>query len=257
MWEEISTRWPDRCEQLTELAKPNRSIAAHSPSTRRVTDPTTLTWPQCFITWPIVLRTAGARVKPNPCYAARWRSMRRHLASSTSTLAFASTTWDWCWRLPIGWRRPNTFCGDLCLSRRGAWGATTLKISTVLSNLASILKSTNRLAEAEALMRRALAIDEKALGPDRISVGLRLNGLAQMLMPDRLAEAEPLLRRALSVNEKSVGPEHTSAAVSLGNPGARCCNLRIAWQRRSWFTAAHSRFARRSTVLITRKSQSS
>ena len=36
--------------------------------------------------------------------------------------------------------------------------------ATVLNNLAALLKDTNRLAEAEPLMRRALAIDEQAYG---------------------------------------------------------------------------------------------
>ena len=34
-----------------------------------------------------------------------------------------------------------------------------------LNNLAQLLQATNRLAEAEPLMRRALAIDERASGP--------------------------------------------------------------------------------------------
>ena len=35
-----------------------------------------------------------------------------------------------------------------------------------LNNLAQLLQATNRLAEAEPLMRRALAIDEKSFGPE-------------------------------------------------------------------------------------------
>jgi hypothetical protein len=34
------------------------------------------------------------------------------------------------------------------------------------SNLALLLKDTNRLSEAEPLMRRALAIEEASFGPD-------------------------------------------------------------------------------------------
>jgi len=50
-----------------------------------------------------------------------------------------------------------------------------------LNNLAQLLKATNRLDEAEPLMRRALAIDEKSLGPDHPNVATRLNNLAQLL----------------------------------------------------------------------------
>ena len=39
-----------------------------------------------------------------------------------------------------------------------------------LNNLAQLLQVTNRLAEAEPLYRRALAIDEKSFGPDHPNV---------------------------------------------------------------------------------------
>ena len=75
-----------------------------------------------------------------------------------------------------------------------------------LNNLARLLQDTNRLAEAEPLMRRALAIDEKSSGPDHPNVAIRLNNLARLLQAtNRLAEAEPLFRRALAIFEKSLG----------------------------------------------------
>ena len=78
-----------------------------------------------------------------------------------------------------------------------------------LNNLAQLLQATNRLAEAEPLMRRALAIDEQSFGPDHPNVASGLNNLAQLLQAtNRLAEAEPLMRRALAIDEKSYGPEH-------------------------------------------------
>jgi hypothetical protein len=65
------------------------------------------------------------------------------------------------------------------------------------------------LADAEPLYRRALAINEKRLGPDRPTVATGLNNLAVLLQAtNRLAEAEPLMRRALALNEKSLGADH-------------------------------------------------
>ena len=82
-----------------------------------------------------------------------------------------------------------------------------------LNNLARLLQATNRLAEAEPLMRRALAIDEKSFGPDHPDVAIGLNNLAQLLQAtNRLAEAEPLMRRALAICEKSFGPDHPEVA---------------------------------------------
>ena len=71
-----------------------------------------------------------------------------------------------------------------------------------LNNLASLFRDTNRLAEAEPLMRRALAIDEASSGPDHPDVAIRLNNLAQVLKATNgLAEAEMLMRRALAIWE--------------------------------------------------------
>ena len=57
-------------------------------------------------------------------------------------------------------------------------------------------------AQAEPLICRALAIDEKSHGPDHPIVAIRLNNLAQLLQDtNRLAKAEPLMRRALAIDE--------------------------------------------------------
>ena len=83
-----------------------------------------------------------------------------------------------------------------------------------------LLQDTNRLAEAEPLMRRALAIDEKSYGNDHPDVAVRLNNLAQLLKAtNRLAEAEPLMRRALRISEQSFGLDHPTVATRLNNLG--------------------------------------
>ena len=62
------------------------------------------------------------------------------------------------------------------------------------------MQATNRLGEAEPLMRRALAIDEASYGPDHPNVAIRLNNLASLLQDtNRLGEAEPLSRRHLEI----------------------------------------------------------
>jgi hypothetical protein len=54
------------------------------------------------------------------------------------------------------------------------------------------------LAEAEPLMRRVLANDEKSNGADHPSEAIDINKHAQLLQAtNRLAEAEPLMRRVL------------------------------------------------------------
>jgi hypothetical protein len=78
--------------------------------------------------------------------------------------------------------------------------------------------ATNRLAEAEPLMRRALQIDEASFGPDHPDVGIDVNNLAALLQAtNRLAEAEPLMRRARDIFAASLGPDHPSSKTVSRN----------------------------------------
>jgi tetratricopeptide (TPR) repeat protein len=54
-------------------------------------------------------------------------------------------------------------------------------VADSLNNLAELLWQTNRLSEAEPLVRRALAIDEKSYGSDHPNVATDLNNLAVLL----------------------------------------------------------------------------
>ena len=90
-------------------------------------------------------------------------------------------------------------------------------MAIVLNNLAQLLQATNRLAEAEPLMRRALAIDEAAYGPGHPDVAIDLNSLALLLMDtNRLSEAEPLMRRGLVIL-LSFGFEHPNLQAGRAN----------------------------------------
>jgi tetratricopeptide (TPR) repeat protein len=96
-----------------------------------------------------------------------------------------------------------------------------------------LLQATNRLGEAEPLMRRALAINKRSFGPEHPDVSATLNNLAMLLQAanrlveaeplmrdmNRPAEAEPLIRRALLIFEQSLGPEHPNVAITLHNLG--------------------------------------
>jgi tetratricopeptide (TPR) repeat protein len=93
--------------------------------------------------------------------------------------------------------------------------------ATALNNLAYLLWTTNRLAEAEPLLARAVTIYEKSLGENHPSVAAALNNLAQLQMAtNRLAEAERLVRRALVIVLKfthATGHEHPHLWVVFGN----------------------------------------
>ena len=87
-----------------------------------------------------------------------------------------------------------------------------------LNNLAQLLKATNRLSEAEPLMRRALAIDEQSYGAEHPHVAIDLNNLASLLQAtNRLSEAEPLMAQALVIFHTSLGNEHPNTQTVMRN----------------------------------------
>ncbi|HKZ80574.1 MAG TPA: tetratricopeptide repeat-containing protein, partial [Pyrinomonadaceae bacterium] len=70
--------------------------------------------------------------------------------------------------------------------------------------------------QAILLVERALAIREKALGPNHPLVANSLNSLADFYRSDGSDErAEPLYQRALAIREKALGPDHPDVAASL------------------------------------------
>src|SRR5205085_1890260 len=83
------------------------------------------------------------------------------------------------------------------------------------------LRMLGKFAEAEPLLRRALAIWERSLGPDHPHVASALNNLALLLQDtNRLGEAEPLFRRVAAIFEASLGPDHPHVATALNNLAA-------------------------------------
>jgi tetratricopeptide (TPR) repeat protein len=91
-------------------------------------------------------------------------------------------------------------------------------LSATLNNFAHVLYATNRLAEAEPLLRRALSVDESSCGSNHQDVVTALNNLALLLQgTNRLAEAEPLLCRALAITEAGFGLERPEVATVISN----------------------------------------
>jgi tetratricopeptide (TPR) repeat protein len=70
-----------------------------------------------------------------------------------------------------------------------------------------------KYAEAEPPYKRALDIDEQALGSDHPRVATDLNNLAQLYNKQgKYSEAGPLYRRALDIRELALGPDHPDVA---------------------------------------------
>jgi tetratricopeptide (TPR) repeat protein len=98
------------------------------------------------------------------------------------------------------------------------FGLNSVAAARLLNQSGYYLKGRARYAEAEPLLQRALAIYEKAQGPDHADTATSLNNLA-VLYDDqgRYAEAGPLYQRALAIREKVQGPDHPDTATSLNN----------------------------------------
>ena len=98
--------------------------------------------------------------------------------------------------------------------------ATALANATLVARasneLAQLLQRTNRLGEAEPLMRRALEITVATLGEQHPTVAIRLNNLA-VQDTNRITEAEPLMRRALEIDKAALGEQHPNVAIDLNN----------------------------------------
>ena len=87
--------------------------------------------------------------------------------------------------------------------------ANSKLVARASNHLATLLKDTDRLEEAEPLVRRALAISEAASGRHHPTVAVALNNLAMLLKgTNQFEEAEPLMRRALAIDEAAFGEQH-------------------------------------------------
>jgi len=109
-------------------------------------------------------------------------------------------------------------------------------------NLRRELRKKGRYAEFkdEALLKRerALAIREKALGPDHPLVAQSLNNLGvRYHFQGQHAKAEALHKRALAIREKALGPDHPHVATSLNN-------LAALYQVQGQYTKAEPLFKR-------------
>jgi CHAT domain-containing protein/Flp pilus assembly protein TadD len=119
-------------------------------------------------------------------------------------------------------------------SREKVLGPSHPDTATSLNNLANTLqqqdKDTQMLpsalraarspgaiaSEVEALYRRAVTIQENALGPDHPALANTLANLGTLLdQRGRYNESEPMQRRAVDILEKALGPLHPDTAASL------------------------------------------
>ena len=83
-----------------------------------------------------------------------------------------------------------------------------------LHSLANAYHSQKKYSEAGQLFQRVLELQQKALGPEDLSVGRVLHNLAKVYSEQaKHVEAEQAYKRAVAIFEKHYGAEHSRAAA--------------------------------------------
>ena len=87
-------------------------------------------------------------------------------------------------------------------------------VAATLNNLGGLHCMYGQYAQAEPLLTRALAINEKPLGLDHPDVALSVVSLAQLrVVQGQPEEAGPLYRRALAIRKRALGPSHLARTI--------------------------------------------
>jgi tetratricopeptide (TPR) repeat protein len=97
-------------------------------------------------------------------------------------------------------------------------GIDALPIAFMANQLGKFLYARAAYAQAESFYEQALAIQEKALGPNHPDVGASLSNMASLYCAQgRYDEAEPLYEQALAIQEKALGPNHSDVGAILSS----------------------------------------
>ena len=94
-------------------------------------------------------------------------------------------------------------------------------VASATSHLAHLLFVTNRIEEAETLMRQALKMRQAIFGSEHSMVKADLNNLASLLQNTRrFEEAETLMRQVLEIDKTTLEGQHPYTANHLSNLAA-------------------------------------
>jgi tetratricopeptide (TPR) repeat protein len=117
-----------------------------------------------------------------------------------------SARWRWVLLVTMLATTPHFACGQNDASRQ----------AQQLTAQGNELLRKGNVVRAEVLFKRALAIEERALGPEHVDVAGSLNNLAVLYQNQhRDTDAEALYKRALAILEKVHGPDDPDIATIL------------------------------------------
>jgi tetratricopeptide (TPR) repeat protein/tRNA A-37 threonylcarbamoyl transferase component Bud32 len=125
-----------------------------------------------------------------------------------------------------GTARGNTITARELLDRgavaiRSRLGEQPVSRARLLDTIGQVYRALELSEPAEPLLREALALREKELGPEHPDVATSLDRLGDLLwIRGDYAGAEAALRRALAIREKTLGPDHLAVADVLDHLGS-------------------------------------
>lgn len=101
-------------------------------------------------------------------------------------------------------------------------GKEDAQLGASLTGLGMAYTAQRKFTEAEPILQRAIAVKEKALGPDHPDVARALIDLGTLYrMQGEHGKSEIPTRRGVAILEKALGPEHPEVAGNLTNLGGR------------------------------------
>jgi len=101
-----------------------------------------------------------------------------------------------------------------------ALGVALETVARLFAKLGSNRSMANDFVGARAAFERALAIDERVLGPEHPQTGADLNNLGKVLANQGdLTGARVMFERALAIDERVFGRDHPQTAADLNNLG--------------------------------------
>jgi serine/threonine-protein kinase len=130
------------------------------------------------------------------------------------------------------------------------YGDNSLRLNHGLNSLANLLGDKGDV-EAEALLRRALAISRSVSGDEHPRVADQLHGLAaELARQRRFVEAETLARQALDLSSRTLGPGHQVVTTARTTLLARIFDLQRRYQEADeWYRLAFERTPTSSVVV--------
>lgn len=94
------------------------------------------------------------------------------------------------------------------------------EVAKVLTNLGNLARNRRQYAEALALHREALAIDQRVLGEEHPAIGYHLHNVARLLLvTGERDEALATYQRALAIEIDAYGPAHVDVARTRNSLG--------------------------------------